>query len=295
MSDSPYFSVIIPTYNREGSIAEAIQSVLDQTFKKFEVIVVDDGSTDNTNKIVSEMVERDARIRYHYQINQERSAARNKGISLAKGTYICFLDSDDLYLPKHLSNFHEKIVAQKHPKAVFLANPVYPSASGSLIEVPPFITDTTDPMELVIKTSIPSQLTCIHTEILAKNKFDESIRIGEDQELWSRIVKQYPLVKSDQYSVIIRDLGDRTINNMSSKAYLENLNLKKTIFKNDTEGRIRPEWRKFALSSNYFLLARSFLREHRISKFYFYALWAIILSPAIYRKEKIKLILHPKI
>jgi glycosyltransferase involved in cell wall biosynthesis len=90
---SPFFSIILPTYNRASFISKAIESVIDQLYNKWELIILDDGSTDNTKEIVLSF--NDDRIRYIYQENKERSAARNNGIRNAKGEYICFLDSDD--------------------------------------------------------------------------------------------------------------------------------------------------------------------------------------------------------
>jgi len=88
----PTVSIIIPTYNRTNMVKEAIQSVLEQTYTDYEIIVVDDGSTDNTRETVTALSDK---IIYIYQQNQGRSYARNHGISLAKGDYIAFLDSDD--------------------------------------------------------------------------------------------------------------------------------------------------------------------------------------------------------
>jgi len=95
----PKVSVIIPTHNRAALVTEAINSVLTQTFKDFELIVVDDGSTDNTRDALKGYTDR---IHYIYQENQRRSEARNTGIKAASGEYIAFLDDDDLWLPHKL-------------------------------------------------------------------------------------------------------------------------------------------------------------------------------------------------
>jgi len=99
------FSVIIPTFNRSNLLQIAIQSVIEQTFPDWELIIVDDASTDDTKEIVQKYA--DFRIKYHYQNKQERSTARNNGISFSTGKYICFLDDDDYFLPNHLQVFHE--------------------------------------------------------------------------------------------------------------------------------------------------------------------------------------------
>lgn len=89
-------SVIIPTYNRADIVIDAINTILNQTYQNFEIIIIDDGSTDNTKQVIKEI--NDPRIRYIYQENSGRpSCARNKGIKIATGEYIAFLDSDDLW------------------------------------------------------------------------------------------------------------------------------------------------------------------------------------------------------
>jgi len=100
---NPTVSVIIPTYNRAHLIGRAIQSVLNQTYQDFEVIVVDDGSTDNTEEVIKEFQRKDERIKYiKHEKNKGGSAARNTGIKAARGKYIAFQDSDDEWLPEKL-------------------------------------------------------------------------------------------------------------------------------------------------------------------------------------------------
>lgn len=103
MNNSPFFSVIIPTYNRVHIIRRAIDSVLAQTFKDFELIIVDDGSTDNTEEIVSSYA--DTRIIYHYQSNSGVCTARNTGAKIASSKWLCFLDSDDFVSENWLGDF----------------------------------------------------------------------------------------------------------------------------------------------------------------------------------------------
>src|ERR1700751_873927 len=95
----PTVSVIIPTFNRGKLVVNAIRSVLCQTYRDYEIIVVDDGSTDDTAEALTPYMDR---IQYVYQVNQGTSAAKNKGIQLARGRWISVLDSDDLWLPTKL-------------------------------------------------------------------------------------------------------------------------------------------------------------------------------------------------
>jgi glycosyltransferase involved in cell wall biosynthesis len=96
----PTVSVLIPTYNRAEMVIEAIQSVLHQTYTDYEIIVVDDGSTDNTRERIAALAS--DKVRYFYQENQGRPAARNHTLRRVQGKYIAFLDSDDLWLPHKL-------------------------------------------------------------------------------------------------------------------------------------------------------------------------------------------------
>jgi glycosyltransferase involved in cell wall biosynthesis len=105
-------SVIIPTYNRSEQCQKAIQSVLNQTYTHVEVIVIDDGSTDNTRAVIHGL---DPRVRYYYQNNQGVISARNHGLDRARGGYIAFLDSDDTWLPWKLEA--QLAVLQYYPSA----------------------------------------------------------------------------------------------------------------------------------------------------------------------------------
>src|SRR5258706_16379849 len=106
MENAPLFSVIIPTYNRAEFITRTVNSVLSQTYKSFEIIIVDDGSTDNTENILDPLLKQHSNISYLKKNNQERGAARNFGSYHAKGDYVTFLDSADILYPQHL---HETI------------------------------------------------------------------------------------------------------------------------------------------------------------------------------------------
>ena len=109
-SNGAFFSIVIPTYNRAGFIAMTLRSVLEQEFADFEILVVDDGSKDNTAEVVRAFT--DSRLRYLPKANAERGAARNYGLAHAAGEYVLFLDSDDLFHPNHLSVLHAAIVGQ---------------------------------------------------------------------------------------------------------------------------------------------------------------------------------------
>jgi glycosyltransferase involved in cell wall biosynthesis len=98
----PKVSIIIPTYNRADLLPRAVQSVINQTYKDWELLIVDDGSADNTKEVVEKFAKKDPRIKYFYEENKGQGAARNLGIKNAQGEYIAFLDSDDEWLSEKL-------------------------------------------------------------------------------------------------------------------------------------------------------------------------------------------------
>ncbi len=117
----PKVSVILPTYNRAKYISRAIDSVLAQTYKDWELIIIDDGSTDNTKEVVEPYL-KDKRIKYVWKENGGVSSARNKGLDMATGEFVAFLDSDDFYMPEKLEKSLE--VFDRYPDVILVAHNV---------------------------------------------------------------------------------------------------------------------------------------------------------------------------
>ena len=111
-NENPKVSVIIPTYNREHLISRSIESVLNQTYKDFEVIIVDDASTDNTGELITKMYPDVIYIKH--DINRGAAAARNTGLNVVRGKYIAFHDSDDEWLPEKLEK--QMVIFEKFPE-----------------------------------------------------------------------------------------------------------------------------------------------------------------------------------
>jgi glycosyltransferase involved in cell wall biosynthesis len=195
-----FFSVIIPTYNREKFILPAIESVLNQMFTDFELIIIDDASTDNTEQIVTSIA--DSRIVYvKNSINLERCTSRNIGIQRAVGQYICFLDSDDLYMPNHLEVLHSNIIEQKSPCALFLIN-AFDMVDNVLYERDcPEIKNYNTYDFIVTYTFNPPRM-CIHKDILQKHLFDPLINICEDVDISLRIAREYPIIQINERTVV---------------------------------------------------------------------------------------------
>lgn len=123
----PFFSIIIPLFNKEHVVSETIKSALNQTFTDFEIILVNDGSTDHSISKVEAI--KDKRIQLYNIENKGVSHARNYGISKAKAEYISFLDADDYWYENHLENLH--FLFNKHPKCGLYAS-AYKKKIGSI-------------------------------------------------------------------------------------------------------------------------------------------------------------------
>lgn len=207
------FSVIIPLYNKQDYITRTINSVLNQTYKNFEIIVVDDGSTDKSLSVVKTI--KDKRIKVFSQKNLGVSNARNKGIKQSKGNYIAFLDADDEFLPKYLETIVKLIT--KYPgnsffgtafKKIFNNNKKDICTFGSKKDfiIKDFISALADNEKffvhissVVIKKEVFNEIGYFYSHSL---KFLLGATIVEDFDLFIRIAYKYPLVYSNNIGCI---------------------------------------------------------------------------------------------
>jgi len=184
-------SVIIPFFNRSKLLLDSVNSVLDQTYGNFEVLLIDDGSTEDITSIKS-LIKQDSRVRYVYQEHKGASAARNLGISLAIGSYIAFLDSDDMFAPQKL----EKQIIYMQTNRFSFSHTSYQRIDhdGNLMEV---INSGAFSGELfpsiLAGCSIASPTVMIKKELLENRRFIEDMEIGEDICLWIDIAFCYPM------------------------------------------------------------------------------------------------------
>lgn len=177
-------SVIIPTYNRSDSIGAAIQSVIDQKYRPLDVIVIDDGSTDNTRNIVRPFLQEndELSISYYYQNNGGVSAARNTGINKSKGKYISFLDSDDILLPNKIS--HQVDILTKNNADICYGRVRYQSKKGAYINNPQNPGNNPVKQFLLFENITPLDSWLFSKEVLEKHHlyFREGCSWGEDNE-----------------------------------------------------------------------------------------------------------------
>ncbi len=179
-------SIIMPLYNCKKYIAETINSVLSQTYNHWELLVVDDYSKDNSVEIVKEFAQKDARIKlYEFKRNSGVSTARNKAIELAKGRYIAFLDSDDIWLPKKL----EKQIAFMEETNTALSYTGYAVIDEKSNEKGKFIPPKNLTYSDLLKTCSIGCSTVIYDEEKAGKHFLKNVG-HEDYALWLEILKE---------------------------------------------------------------------------------------------------------
>ena len=199
------YSVVIPLYNKEKSIFSTVQSVLNQSYKNFELIIVNDGSTDNSLNIVKNL--NDERIKIIDKPNGGVSSARNAGIINAHNEYIAFLDGDDIWFPNHLevinsliSNFNDNDIVGYTTKFIKSKNKnisvIKQDASQYIIKN--YVKEVTKRRGIISSSNFVIKRSKIIENIL----YDESLSYGEDIEFWYRTFKNASLVASNIITTI---------------------------------------------------------------------------------------------
>jgi len=283
----PYFSIIIPLYNREKVLPRTLDSIKNQIFRDFEVIIIDDASTDNSlevavhydlaNKIIIENV-----------VNSERCVSRNRGLEAASGKYICFLDSDDVFLPDHLQTFYDHILKMNEPKAMFFTNSFLKLPEGETQKklVPQL--DTQNVFAYLLHFTPNPARVCIEKSIFDELNFDINIPGLEDLDLWLHIAAKYPIVHIPEYTSVYCLYNDSyTLGDV--KRYEKELSYFQYIFKKPALRKLLPVASKNRLLSMcHYHLAVSANENGQDMKMYSHAFHSFFLYPSGYNQRTIK-------
>jgi glycosyltransferase involved in cell wall biosynthesis len=223
---TPGISVIIPTYNRADKVCKGIESVISQTFRDFEIVVVDDGSSDDTAKVLKQAF--GERIRYFHQTNQGASIARNRGVAEARGEWIAFLDSDDIWEPNKLE-WQLKTLAQFGPQCaacytdVRLLNhdetrTMFQMAANNYRHEGETGVNP-EAMRLLVRPGGAGMVVCLSSlmgraDVIRKVSFDPKLLYSQDSDFMFRLAMltnfcyvNRPLVWFDRSPVEIRHVG----------------------------------------------------------------------------------------
>ncbi|WP_313659474.1 glycosyltransferase family 2 protein [Acinetobacter variabilis] len=223
------FSVVIPLYNKEQSIVNTVLSVLKQSYQNFEIVIINDGSTDSSVDVVKNI--NDERIRLIHQGNQGVSAARNLGITEASYEWIAFLDGDDLWRANHLEEIIKMMNTFPNEK-VYVTSFEYSDKrkmfkhkrNSSIFKIENYF------LEAIKESLIWTSIVVVHKSCFEKvGYFNMQLNRGEDLDLWARLARVYRIVKSSKITAIYNiDIDKTSLTKIkSNKTILLFINLKK--------------------------------------------------------------------
>jgi alpha-1,3-rhamnosyltransferase len=216
MTRNPLVTVVIPSYNHQAYVAQSVKSVFSQTYKEIELIVIDDGSSDASEKVIQKLM-RGNKFKFIVRKNKGLAATLNEGIRLAKGQYICFLASDDYFMPKRVEHAVSRLKGSEDDLiAVYTNGFVIDYKNKKLskfsdIYPRPMVGDVYS--NLIVSNWIPAMGITYKTNLLKKFMFDEHFKI-EDHALYLKIFKgnKFKIIFYKGYDFCYRQHG----NNMSN-------------------------------------------------------------------------------
>lgn len=236
----PIFSIIIPTFQRVQLLERAILSVLGQQFKDWELLIVDDGSTDSTQDLVKVWGEKDSRIKFFkrpYSRSKGPSSCRNIGMELAKGEYLAFLDSDDEWLPKRLNRALD-YMEQNQAKAIY-SGALVKGQKTDYMRPSRQLTQQDSVFDFILnpRTFTQTSTLIIHRDIARKVSFPETMTHHEDYDFFIQVSRIALWHYFDNYDVVVHweDNSKRKINYRNCLDFYKNYRQESK----DKEGRIR--------------------------------------------------------
>lgn len=263
----PEVSVVIPTYNRASLLAEALESVLNQTYKYFEIIVVDDGSTDSTDAVIKPYI---GSIKYIRQNNQGNGAARNTGIKEAKGEFVAFLDSDDLWLPDKLEKQIKYL--QEHPdvdmvygNGIIFGNTKDSGRSLISHKKARQLSKKVTLRDEFMKSTIRSSTILIRKNILDElGGFDPNLRVCVDGDFSLRTLSKYKVAFMDDILIRYRK-HDGNISSNREQRMIHSIRLIQNLLSNkpELEDVIGKENINKRLAYRYYKLAKTYMKKRK--------------------------------
>lgn len=285
MRKSPFFSVVIPVYNRKHRIGKAIQSMLDQSFQDWELLLIDDASSDGSFEYMKSF--KDSRVNvFQNQTNQERCRTRNRGIELASGQYIAFLDSDDYHLPQHYQELYEAIEAAGFPKAFFFTNAWNETEEGERSErlCPPL--ESMPVPNYFLRHTVNPQRWAVHADLMREHPFDPNIQIAEDMETSLRICFSGAQVHQIPKRTTVYVAASDSFTHGASNKWERELDALKKIFKKPAfKGKLPKKETRRLISMCYFHLAIKAFQNQESTKVLSFGLRSFFLCPAGYNRK----------
>jgi len=257
-SKVPRVSIVTPTFNRSRFIPRLVKNVFSQTYQDFELVIVDDGSTDNTRELLEQYIrEYPSRIQYIFQTNQGAGMARNTGIKNAKGKYIAFLDSDDEWMPEYLDRTIAVLEKGDYQWTVTGARRIDIDKDGKEIDSQlikcnlqlfgHFFKRELSLYEALLTGNVvgeTSRIVVLKEALLSVGGFKDRLKLSQDYELWLRLAKNnYKLFITDEPLVLYR----KSVDSVTKTRLVEGLRYGFEIISLYSKDAIKmdPQYRKF--------------------------------------------------
>ena len=222
---TPTFTIVVPTYNQEKYIGAAINSILSQTYTDWEAVVVNDGSTDGTAGILDEYEARDSRIRVFHQSNGGVAVALNRGLSEARGNWINWLSSDDMFEPDKLQMNYDWI--QRYPECNFFFSyfSLLKQSTGEQIKHDlwgPLPKPEHQVLSLFYRNYLSGITICVRREAWEKvGQFDTALRYGQDYDQWLRLLRHNQAIFIPKWLVINRNHSEQGSETFPEACYFD--------------------------------------------------------------------------
>ncbi len=237
MNNNIFFSVMICCYNSEQYLTETIDSIINQTFTNWEIVAVNDGSSDNTEEIIKNYIEKGIPIIYHYQENAGFANARNKAISLSSGDWVAIIDHDDICLPERLEK-QANDIQNNQDCSLFLGDSIHFTNNGIEVrkqfeKINPYVFDLTagNARDMLLKYGcfIDSETVVFYkNDAYAIGGFNENYKFITDYDFFLRMAAKYNLYCSPELLSKWRIHENQATNTLKNDAYIELIDLFKT-------------------------------------------------------------------
>lgn len=271
------FSIVMPVYNKEKYVEKSIESILNQNYRYFELIIIDDGSKDKSSEIIKKIATKDNRIKYVLQKNQGESVARNNGIKIAANEYIAFLDSDDLWLPDFLEVMNRLINQYPDAGAVGCAYFHEPVLENTYIEA---MAQVKNKKVIYIKNyfdfvlhheqHLTASSTIVRRDVFEKvGGFPVGLKNWVDLDLWARIGLFYEIVFTEEKCAIYNDLPD-SVSKVSVKLHAPTFD-NYQLFMHDSEiTKERKKWfKEYVIYEKMYSAYQQYMLDHDGKKAFF--------------------------
>lgn len=275
-----FFSIVVPTYNRAHLISTTIESILTQGYNDYEVIIVDDGSTDNTEEVIQKYLSNN--VFYYKKPNAERAAARNFGTQKAKGDYVNWFDSDDIMFFNHLEVAANTILKYNKPEVITQGHQ-HQSADGLMTQIQYYASDIN--AEMYKGNPMANSPVLVRRDIALANQFNEDRGLSgsEDFELWLRLAAKYKIYPSPKTTVAVIYHPERSTITMSNPDQLIQRYTKFIHYTTSNEDvmRLLGSHKDFFVMKNYLMLAVDLVNNKSLALSREYLLKAFKSSPGI--------------